>query len=219
MSAIRFWPGCRRSTRAAASEGTDVLLLPGSRRSEVERLLPVFGKAAGLIAAKEPQTRFILPAVPHMLPLIERGIGSWPVAPRIVTGEAAKWQAFLGAKAAIAASGTVTLELALAGVPMVVGYKVAAVEAALIRRILTLPTPVLPDIIMGTHAIPALLQEHCTADALADALLPLLRGGPARDAQLALFAALRDACRLGLKTNKGRAKAARIVLDFARKGR
>ena len=102
--------------------------------------------------------------------------------PRIVRGEAAKLAEFRRARAALAASGTVTLELALAGVPMVVAYRVSPLET-LLKHVVRVSTIVLPNLILGTNAIPEFLQKACTPDNLADALAPLLADGPARAAQ------------------------------------
>ena len=135
------------------------------------------------------------------------------MAPRVVTGEAAKLAAFRSARAALAASGTVTLELALSGVPMAVAYRVSPFETWL-RFVVTVPSIVLPNLILGDNAIPEFLQGACTAKALADALVPLLGDTPARAAQLAAFARLDAAMRIAPGSTPS-AEAARIVLAAA----
>jgi lipid-A-disaccharide synthase len=193
-----------------------ILLLPGSRRSEVSRLLPIFGEAARRIAeARAGAVRFVLPAVERLVEDIRQQVAAWPIKPEIVLGEDAKWQAFLTADAALAASGTVALELGLAGVPMVVGYKVSALEAVIVQRLLRIKTTVLPDIILGTHEIPVFYQEKCHAEALAEALLPLIGETPQRQRQLALFDRLREVMAAGTQDNS-RQRAADIILEFAR---
>jgi lipid-A-disaccharide synthase len=165
-----------------------VLILPGSRRSEINHLLPVFGATVARVSEALPGARFVLPAVPHLAMLIGEIAAQWPVRPDIVTGEAGKLAAFRSARAALAASGTVTLELALAQVPTVAAYRGANWEAALARRLITLPSVILPNLILGRSVVPEFIQEMVTAQALSGHLLAALAEGPARDGQLAGFA-------------------------------
>lgn len=188
----------------------EVLVLPGSRRSEVTRLLPVFGETLPLIAAGAGRpVRFVLPAVAHVAPLIREAVAGWPLKPEIVEGEAAKHAAFRRAHAALAASGTVTLELALSGVPTVVAYKVSWLESQ-VRHFLTVTTVTYANLILGEHVIPERLQWDCTPEKLAAALLPLLGDTPERARQIDAFARLDAAMAIGEETPSGR--AARIVL-------
>ena len=195
---------------AAARARPTLLVLPGSRRSEVGRLTAVFGKAVGRVAEGVPGLDVVLPAVADRAEEIRARVASWPVAPRLVTGEAAKLAAFRSARAALAASGTVTLELALSGVPMAVAYRVSPLETWL-RFVVKVPSIVLPNLILGDNAIPEFLQGACTADALAAALLPLLGDTPARAAQVAAFARLDAAMRIAPGSTPS-AEAARVVL-------
>ncbi len=167
-----------------------LVVLPGSRRSEVSRLMGIFGEAVGLIADKVGALDVVLPAVPHLEATIRAASASWPVRPRIVLGEAAKFAAFRQARAALAASGTVTLELALAHTPMAVAYKVSPVEAFLARRLVTAQSIVLPNLILGENFIPEFLQEACEPQPIADAIIGLLGDGADRDRQMAGFARL-----------------------------
>ena len=164
-----------------------VLVLPGSRRSEIAHLMPVFGQAVGLVASARPQARFILPAVTHLAPSIAEAMAAWPVKAEIVSGETAKLEAFRGARAALAASGTVTLELALSQVPTVAAYKGANWEAALARRLVKLPSVILPNLILGRSIVPEFIQETAVPQALAAALLAALDDGEARRRQLEGF--------------------------------
>lgn len=166
-----------------------LLILPGSRRSEIKRLLPVFGETLAKIAAIDPKIEAVLPAVPHLHDEIVAAIQSWPVQPTIVTGIDAKYAMFRTARAALAASGTVTLELALAQVPSVVAYKVSKIEEQL-KYLIIVSTIVLPNLILGRNAIPEFLQKDANADQLAQALLPLLAATPERTAQLSAFSEL-----------------------------
>ncbi|MDP4005031.1 lipid-A-disaccharide synthase [Methylobacterium sp. NEAU K] len=190
-----------------------LVILPGSRRSEIERLMPVFGRALEHIS-RILAVEAVLPAVTRHRALIERLAGDWPVPVRVLTGEAPKYAAFRGARAALAASGTVTLELALAGVPMVVAYKVSRAEAFVARRLIQVPSIVLPNLILAANAMPEFVQADCTPEQLARALVPLLEGGAARDAQLSALTRIDGRMRLTGDDTPSRA-AARIVLRAA----
>jgi lipid-A-disaccharide synthase len=166
-----------------------VLVLPGSRRSEIARLSADFGAALALVAERVGPIELVLPAVDHVADEIAARIRSWPVQPRMVRGEVAKLAAFRQARAALAASGTVTLELALSGVPLVVAYRVSPAETWL-KYVVKVPSIVLPNLILGHNAVPEFIQDACTPDRLADALAPLVTGGAERDAQRAAMADL-----------------------------
>jgi lipid-A-disaccharide synthase len=187
-----------------------VLILPGSRRMEIGRLLPVFGETVAKLNAVRP-IRPILPAVEGLEAQIIARTRDWPVAPEIVTGKVAKLSAFRRARAALAASGTVTLELALAGVPMVAAYKVGALEIRILRALVTAPFVLLPNLILGEPAVPELIQEACTAQALTSALVALLDETAERRAQLAALARVRE--RVAVEGANPAAKAARVVMS------
>jgi len=188
----------------------NLLVLPGSRRSEVNRLLDVFGEALTLLQQRSARPfQVTLPAVPHLAREIRERTASWSVPPRIVEGEAAKWQAFRSADAALAASGTVTLELGLSGVPMVVAYKVSAIEAVILRPLIKAQSIVLTNLVLGENVVPELIQEDCTPETLADALLPLLSDTPERQRQEAALRRLDELMRIGDEMPSER--AARIV--------
>ncbi|BAQ47124.1 MULTISPECIES: lipid-A-disaccharide synthase [Methylobacterium] len=189
-------------------------VLPGSRRSEIERLMPVFGATLAKVRAQGHAFTVELPAVARHRALIERLSAAWPLRPRLIDGEADKLATFRRARAALAASGTVTLELALAGVPMVVAYQVPKIEEVIVRRLIQVPTIVLPNLILGENAIPELIQAECTPERLAAALGPLLPDGPARAAQEGALARLDATMRLPDGDDPSRS-AARIVLAAA----
>lgn len=170
------------------SERPQILVLPGSRRSEIHHLMPIFGEAVARVAAAVPDARFLLPAVSRLQPMIAEAAARWPVAPEIVSGEAGKLAAFRSARAALAASGTVTLELALSGVPTVAAYRGAAWEAALARRLIKLPSVILPNLILGRSVVPEFIQEEATAEALSRHMLAAMADGPSRQVQLDGFA-------------------------------
>src|SRR5690606_36676157 len=150
-----------------------LLVLPGSRRSEIERLGDDFGGAVARVIERSGAVDVVLPAVSHLEAMIHEKTSRWPDPPRIVLGEAAKYEAFRRARVSLAASGTVTLELALAQVPTVVAYKISPIET-LLRFVVNVPSIVLPTLILGEKIIPEILQEKCTPGALADALVPLI---------------------------------------------
>lgn len=195
-------------TRRRAAEPPLLLVLPGSRRGELNSLMPVFGEAIGRIAASGRPLELVLPTMPHLLPLVEQHLATWPLRPRVVTTEADKLAAFRRARAALAKSGTVTLELALAGVPMVTAYRVSAVEAWVARRLIHVPSVILANLVLGENIVPEFLQEVCTADALADALQEVLGDGAARERQLAAFARLDAIMETGAASPSARAAAA-----------
>ncbi len=152
--------------RAARQGPAPVLaVLPGSRRTEIERLMPIFGATLARLQAQGHAVTVELPAVARHRALIERLAAAWPLRPRLIDGEADKLATFRRARAALAASGTVTLELALAGVPMVVAYQVPKIEEVIVRRLIQVPTIVLPNLILGENAIPELIQSDCTPSA------------------------------------------------------
>ncbi|MXQ10956.1 lipid-A-disaccharide synthase [Microvirga makkahensis] len=188
----------------------NLLVLPGSRRSEVSRLLETFGETLTLLQKRSPRDfEVTIPAVPHLAQTIREGVSVWSVKPRIIEGEAAKWQAFRSADAALAASGTVTLELGLAGVPMVVAYKVSVIEAVILRPLIKAESIVLTNLVLGENAIPEFIQDDCTPEALVTALLPLLSDTPERQRQEAALRHLDEQMRIGDEMPSER--AARIV--------
>jgi lipid-A-disaccharide synthase len=199
-----------RDLRAAGP--AKLLVLPGSRRTEVGRLVDSFGEALALLGRRSTRPfEVTIPAVAHLADEIERQAASWRVKPCIVRGEAAKWSAFRRADAALAASGTVTLELGLSGIPMVVAYKVSQLEALILRPLIKAQSIVLTNLVLGENAIPELIQEDCTPETLAAALLPLLSETPERQKQESVLGRLDELMRIGNEAPSER--AARIVAE------
>jgi lipid-A-disaccharide synthase len=197
-----------------------VLALPGSRSNEIHRHAGIFGHAIAQMTARAGPIELVIPTVPHVVSQLREATASWAVAPRIVVDQAEKWAAFRNARAALAASGTVTLELALSGVPMIAAYRLHAVEAVIARLIRIqsrLPSVILANLVAGENIVPELLQEDCTADKLAAALVPILTDTPERRRQIEGFRRLDDIMAIGAAAPS--AKAATIVLDIARRGR
>ncbi len=197
-----------------------VLVLPGSRSSEVRRHIGIFGAALDRLVARCGPVELVLPTVPHIAPQVRAATAGWSVPPRIAVEPAEKWAAFRTARAALAASGTVTLELALAGVPMVAAYRLQSFEAMVARAIRLrsrLPSVILANLVIGENVVPELLQEDCTPEKLAEALLPLLSDTPLRQRQVDAFSRL-DAIMASGGASPSE-KAATIVLEVARRGR
>lgn len=209
------------SPRLGLVPGRPVLLaLPGSRPSEVRRLMQPFGETVRLIQERMGPVEVIIPVVASVRPLIEAGLKDWPLRPHFVEGESDKFKAFRLARAALAASGTVTLELALAGTPMVVGYKVDVIAGS-IRFLLKVPSVVLANLVLEENAFPEFLQERCTPELLAGGLLPLLApDSPERAAQLEALAKIPAKMLLnGTTPSERAAETALAVLDASIKKR
>jgi lipid-A-disaccharide synthase len=203
--------------RLDLTPGLPVLaVLPGSRPTEVRRLMQPFGEAVRRLKAEMGPIEIILPVVPSVRALVEDELTSWPQQPYLVEGEADKWKAFKLADAALAASGTVTLELGLAGTPMAVAYRVDAIAARL-RFLLNVPSVVLANLVLGENAFPEFLQENCTPEKLAGALSPLLGETLQKRRQLAALARLRETM-LASGTVPS-VRAAEIVLRHLRGGK
>lgn len=177
-------------------------LLPGSRSGEVKRLLPVFRDTVATLVSRRPDLldrglRLVMPLAEHRAEAILADPGEWPVRthfldPRGMAFEAAearKFAAFAASDAALAASGTVSLELAAARTPMVIAYKVSPLTAFIVRRLLRIDTATLVNLVSETRAVPEFLQENCRPDLMAESLSDLLPGVGApsyqREAQLA----------------------------------
>jgi lipid-A-disaccharide synthase len=212
----------RPNAEEARRRGADpplVLVLPGSRRLAIARLSDDFGAALSLLARERGPFELVLPTVPHAENEVRARVAGWEVKPRVVVGEAAKLAAFRSARLALAASGTATLELALAGVPLVGAYKVSRFEQRL-KRFVKLPHSILlPNLVLGERAIPEFLQQECAPAALAPALAALIEEGPARAAQLKALARL-DALMapLGNEAPSARAAAETLATIARRRG-
>lgn len=185
------------------------LLLPGSRRSEVTRLGPVLGAAAGLLASLNPEMTFVLPAGAHVERQIRDQVLDWEVDCRIVTGETAKWQAFGEADVAIAASGTVLLELALAGVPHISCYKLDPISRLLSGLIVSW-TAALPNMIAGHVVISEYYDRQLRPERLARQADQLAADTLHRAAMLADFDLIRSRMEIGVPASE---KAAMTLLS------
>jgi len=167
-----------------------LVVLPGSRAVEVRHLMAPFGETLGQLRDMGLSFKPVLPTLPHLEHLIHDMSARWPVRPRIVVGDDERRAAFRSARAALAKSGTVTLELALSGVPMVTAYRGTPWEAFIARRLIRVSSVILANLVLGENAVPEFLQEQCKADFLAPALHDLMHDGDVRQAQLDAFARL-----------------------------
>jgi lipid-A-disaccharide synthase len=164
-------------------EAKILTVMPGSRRTEASRLLPVLGAALRRLAGQLPQLVPVVPAAGPVAAAVQDSSLSWPVRPIVVTGVQDKHDAFAASDAALTKSGTSTLELALAGVPMIVTYRVNPVTAMIVRRLVKVRHVSLLNLLAGRELVPELLQEDCTPDRLAAALSPLLSQPAAAEVQ------------------------------------
>jgi lipid-A-disaccharide synthase len=199
--------------RMRDAEVATLVVMPGSRESEIRRLMPVFGAA---IASLREAIAFdaVLPTLPHLQALVRSEVERWPLQPRIIADVGEKYAAMRGARAALVASGTATLELALACVPMVAAYRVSRIEELVARLMLNVDQIALPNLILDRRAVPEFVQDRCTPRNLAQALRPLVRGGTERAAQLAAFGELASVMK-GDTAEPPSARAAYIVERIA----
>lgn len=204
--------------RRRAADPPVVLAMPGSRSGEVARLAAIFGEALALLRRRVGPIEVVVPTVPHLLGGVRQATASWPIQPRIVADQVEKQAAFRVARAALAKSGTTTLELAVAGVPMVAAYKVSPLEAFVIRRLVRVPSYILANLVLGENVVPEIVQEECTPERLAEALAPLIGETPERRRQVDAFARLDAIMEIGSRDPATR--AADIVLGLVgRSGR
>jgi lipid-A-disaccharide synthase len=211
-------PGADEAARRLADPPI-ILILPGSRSGEVSRHTSVFGAAIERLSARIGPIELVLPTVPDIERQVRDSVAGWTVQPKIVVDPSEKWAAFRRARAALAASGTVTLELALSGVPMVAAYRLHFIEAVVARAIrlrARLPSVILANLVIGENVVPELLQEDCTPEKLADALAAVVGDTVQRRHQIEGFQRLDQIMKIGGTSPS--AKAAGLVLEAARLG-
>lgn len=168
-------PLATREERAMmAGDGPLILTLPGSRKGEVSRLAPVLGQVVAQIRAVHPRARVALPTVRGVADLVRTLTAEWAIAPQIIADAATKRGAFAAADVAIAASGTVSLELAANGCPMVIAYDMNPLTLWLMRRAALIDTVTLVNLVSDTRAVPEFIGPECRADRITPAVLHLL---------------------------------------------
>ncbi len=174
-----------RRRHGIAGNAPLLAVLPGSRAGEVSRLAPVFAATLARLAPDFPGLCAVVPTVPNVAARVRAATAAWPVETYVLEQPSEKYAAFAAADAALAASGTVTVELAVARCPTVVAYKVSPVTAAIVRRMLKVRYASIANLVLDRPVQPELLQENCTPEKLGAALHPLLAEGKARQRQLA----------------------------------
>ena len=164
-----------RAAHAIAPETVVLSVLPGSRGGEVRRLMPIFGETLRRLEAAIGEFRVVAPTVENVAELVSVGVREWPGAPIVLRGVEAKYDAFAASRAALAASGTVALELAMARVPMTVAYRLNPLTEALLDRILKVRQVNLINLILGRTVVAEHLRGDCTPERLAATLVELIR--------------------------------------------
>jgi lipid-A-disaccharide synthase len=201
-----------RARLGISADAPLLVVLPGSRTSEVRFILPVFREAVAQIARQVPGLVTVLPTVPHVAARVREATRDWPAPLHVIEGDADKFAAFNAADAALAASGTVTTELALARTPMVAAYRVGWLTFALAWPLVLVPMFTLVNLLLQRPAVPEFLQNAASPQALADAVLSLLTDKSAADAQRV---DLDQAAKLlGQGEEAPSLRAARAILEF-----
>ena len=201
-----------RAAHGIAAEAKLLCVLPGSRSAEVRRLLPIFGPTVERLVQRFPDLRIVVPTVANVADRVEAAIAHWPGRPVLIRGPAEKFDAFAASDAALAASGTVALELAMARVPMVIGYQLWGPTHWAVKRAVKIEFANLINLLVDRLVVPELLQKECTPERLEAALLPLLTDETARRRQ---FDAFEQALgMIGLGHDRPSRKAAEKVLEL-----
>jgi lipid-A-disaccharide synthase len=203
-----------RARHGIPADAPLLAVLPGSRGMEVRHLLPVFTDTMAILKDKVPGLHAAIPAVPHVAERIRQGTEHWPVPLTIVSGEDEKFALFDAADVALAASGTVTTELALSRTPMIVTYKVGALTAWIYRKLIGVKVRyyTLMNLILDRLAVPELMQENCRPETVAAAVAKLLTDPAAAARQVA---DQNEALRLmGEGADQPSRRAARAILEF-----
>jgi lipid-A-disaccharide synthase len=190
-----------------AGEGPLILALPGSRRGEIARIAPVIGEVLARVKSQHPKARVLLPTLPVVVDQVREATSTWPVAPQIIVEPAQKRAAFAAADVAIAASGTVSLELAANACPMVIAYDMNPLTLWLMRRSALIDTVTLVNLVSETRVVPEFIGKDCRPDLIAPAVVALLADSAA---QKAAMAATME--RLGRGGEAPEMRAARSVL-------
>ena len=204
--------GAFRAAHGIAPDAPLLAVLPGSRRGEVSRLLPPFGETVAGLAASYAGLRVILPTPTHLMPVVSEAVAHWAAAPVILRSPdvATRTAAFAAADAALAASGTVSLELAAQDCPMVIAYDMAPLTLWLMRRMIRIDTVTLVNLVSGTRTVPEFIGRECRAPKLVPALAALL-SGKSKGQEVAMRLTME---RLGRGGEGPGLRAARSVLTF-----
>jgi lipid-A-disaccharide synthase len=201
-----------RAVHGIAADTLVLTVLPGSRGGEVKRLLPVFGAALHRLEAAVGPFRVAVPTVENVADAVAAGVRSWPGSPLVLRGVEAKYDAFAASRAALAASGSVALELAMARLPMVVGYRLNPLTGILLDRVLKVRQVNLINLILGRLLVSEQLRGDCTPERLAASMVNVIRDERVRAAHLEGYdEAMR---RLGAGGTSPSLKAADRILEI-----
>jgi lipid-A-disaccharide synthase len=203
----------REALRQSGGRKT-LLVLPGSRGGEVRRHAAIFGETLGLLKQRGMDFEALLPVTDHVAPLARSLVKDWPVQPKLIEGANAKYEAFAQADAAIAASGTVTLELALSGVPLVSSYRLDRIAKYISENFVASWTASLPNLIADAPVVPEFYNAYVRASMLARQIETFIAPGSARSAMLGGYARIREAMQTSAPSGQ---LAAEVVLRFAQK--
>ena len=196
---------------------TLVSVLPGSRSTEINRLLPVFGEGLAMVAAERPNVTAVIATVDAVRETVAAAAKDWPIETIVVTDQAEKFDGFAASDVALTKSGTITLELALARLPMVVCYRVSRLTAFLARRLISVTNVALVNLMAGRQIVPELLQDDCTPERVRDEVLGLLGDDAQRAEQIKGFDEVVK--RLGKPTPKPSERAADFLLQWLKQNR
>ncbi|RVC01336.1 lipid-A-disaccharide synthase, partial [Mesorhizobium sp. M7A.F.Ca.AU.002.06.1.1] len=191
-----------------------LLVLPGSRRGEVRRLLDPFGETVSILRARGHRLRLLLPTVPHVADLVKSSVNRWDEKPEIIVEPQRKWQAFGRADAALIASGTVSLELALAGVPMISCYRLDPVARILAPYLVSVWSALLPNLISDRALIPEFYDGYIKPNNLARQLEALFADSGMRAWQKDGFAEIRRRMATGRPSGE---IAAQVVMRYVKR--
>ncbi len=200
-----------RRRHGIKKQETLIAVLPGSRVGEISRLHRIFGDALFLLTKKHDDIRVVVPTLDAVAGLVRDACAQWSVPTLIVQGEKEKFDAFAAADAALAASGTVALELAMARTPAVITYRINPITAWIVRRLIRVRFVHLVNIVLDREVVPELLQESCRPDFLAAALEDLLMDEGRRHRQIEGYA--EAVKRLGFGGPSPASRAAKVVLQ------
>lgn len=197
-----------RANHSIAAQTPVLTLLPGSRRGEVRRLLPLFQETVALLAARNPDLRIVVPTLRHVVQLV-RAV-SWPVAPIVTLDDAEKFAGYAASNVALFASGTVALELAMAHLPAVTVYRLNPLTYEIVRRMVTVDYGNLVNLLLGREAVPEFVRNDGTPSRLAAVVMRLFDDKAARAAQISAYDQVLDM--LGRRDESPSRRAAKQIL-------
>lgn len=206
-----------RKSHGITDGGQILCVLPGSRLGEISRHLEPFGEAVALLQKRFPALRVVIPTLPVHLSTIGKGVADWPGAVLVINGEDEKYDAMAAADVALAASGTVALELALTRTPSVIAYRLNPLTYAIVVRMVKIRFVSLVNLLIDREAQPELIQNFCTGEKLAEAIGNLMVNSEIRDAQCQ--AAEKAIAMLSVEGTPPSQRAAEVVLNVVRENR